>query len=156
MAEQDDLWTAVKDSYDDAGLIQLTNVDEPEATAIDDTIGTRACTKVIALWDIYAQVDYDGTDATHLAVAEMAVIAVLWRWGGTATQIEQVKWDEVFGDTGMIAKVRRAGPRSHAAPISNSGVTQKAESVGGRNVRGWSDRESLPHGILPNRTLAND
>jgi hypothetical protein len=85
------------------------------------------------------------------------VIAVLWRRGGSASAIEQVKWDEVFGDQGVVARLRRVSVRGRLSPRSNSGVQQKAErDENGQAVRGWSDRESLPVNYLPTRTGASE
>lgn len=151
------LWEAVKADYDVDGLITLTNVRDRAATLIDDDVGKNAAEAVVNLWPVYAQDAYDATDAAQVEVAEMAVIAVLWRRGGSATTIEQVKWDTVFSADGMIARVRRTGARGHGTPSTNSGVRQRAETApGGQAIRGWSDRDSLPPGYLPNRLRAED
>ena len=156
MSDATDLWTAVVADYDSAGLISLTNIRDPAQTAVDTTVGQTASQAVINLWPIYAQEAYDGTDSTHVEIAEMGVIAMLWRRGGSSSTIEQVKWDEVFGDGGLIEKSRRTGPRGRQGPNSNSGVSQKAEAQGGRTINGWSDRASYPPEFLPRRTLANE
>lgn len=150
------LWTAVKASYEINGLITLTNIRDPNASAVDDTIGEDAAQAVIDLWPAYAQEAYDASDATHVEVAKHGVIAVLWRRGGAATTIAEVKWDEVFSPDGMVARVRRTGARARQGPSSNSGTSQRAENADGRNYRGWSDRETLPTGFLPNRVSADD
>ena len=114
------------------------------------TKGEAAAQAVINLWPVYAQVEYDAANAVHVEVAEMGVIAMLWRRGGSSSAIEQVKWDEVFGDDGLISRVRRTGPRGRAAPSSNSGVQQAPErDAGGRLVRGWADTQSLPSNYMP-------
>lgn len=156
MSDATDLWSAVVTSYDADGLIELTNVRDRSATTVDTTAGEDAATAVLALWNAYAQVSYDGTNALHLEAAKQGVIAMLWRRGGSATTIQQVTWDEVFGADGIISRVRRTGPRGHRVASSNSGVSQSTETVNGQNVRGWSDRASLPDGILPNRQIAED
>lgn len=151
------LWTATKTSYDSDGLITLSNIRDRAATTIDDTVGEDAAQAVINLWPIYAQTDYDASDATHVEVAKRGVIAVLWERGGTASEIAKVEWDEVFSPEGLISRVRRTGPRGRQGPSTNSGVSQKSElASGGQRVRGWADRESLPTNYLPNRTLADD
>ncbi len=150
------IWTAVKASYETTGLVQLTNPRERAASTIDDTVGENAAQAVIDLWPSFAQEAFDSSDSAHLEAAKQGTIAVLWRRGGTATNIARVKWDEVFSPDGLIARIRRTGPRGRQGPVTNSGVTQRAENADGSNVRGWSDRESLPSGILPNRTTATD
>ena len=144
------LWAAVVADYDADGLISLTNIRDRSATTIDTAVGEAAAQAVINLWPVYAQVEYDAANAVHVEVAEMGVIAMLWRRGGSSSAIEQVKWDEVFGDEGLIARVRRTGPRGRAAPSSNSGVQQAPErDAGGRLVRGWADTQSLPSNYMP-------
>ena len=84
-----------------------------------------------------------------------ATIAVLWRRGGTATNVAEVKWDEAER---MMERVKEVGSRARQGPKSNSGVTQAAETRDGRNVRGWSDPDALPLGrtFLPRRVVADD
>ena len=148
MTAASDLWAAVKVDYDAGGLLTLTNIRNRAATTINDTIGTSAAQAVVNLFPMHAQVDYDSTNAAHVECGKLGVIAVLWRRGGSASAIEQVKWDEVFGDAGVLSKLKRTGPRGRVAPVSNSGVTQAPEQTSdGSNVRGWSDPESLPVGL---------
>jgi hypothetical protein len=157
MTDAPDLWTAVVDAYDDNGLISLTNIRDRSATSINTSVGQTAAQAVIDLWPAYAQEAYDSTSALHVEVAIMGVIAILWRRGGSAASIARVRWDEVFSEEGLVAKVRGTGARAHPAPNTNSGVTQKAERTSsGQRYRGWSDRESLPRGIMPRRTVAED
>lgn len=159
MTDQSDLWAAVVASYDSAGLVTLTNIRDRSATTVDTTVGTDAALGVINFWPAFAEVAYDASDALHVEVAKMGVIALLWRRGGSATQIAKIEWDEVFSPEGLIAQVRKTNPRSHRGPSSNSGVTQKAETTSsGENVRGWSDPDALPQGraYMPRRVNAGD
>ena len=148
------LWVAVKASYEETGLVTLTNIRDRSAVSINDTVGEDAAQAVIDLWPAYAQEDYDANDALHVECAKQGVLAMLWRRGGTSTTIAEVKWSEVFSPDGLISRVRRTGARGHEGPVSNSGVSQATELDAGRQVRGWADRESLPSGILPNRRTA--
>lgn len=157
MTDATDLWDAVLVDYAADGLVTLTNPGDPTADSVDNTVGQNAAQAVINLWPAYAQEDYDGTNALHVEVGEMAVIALLWRRGGSATNIEEVKWDQIFGPDGLLVKVQRTGARGRQGPSSNSGVTQKAEATSsGQRYRGWADRESLPVDYLPRRTVAED
>ena len=156
MTDATDLWTAVTTSYDAEGLLTLSNIRDPSATSADASVGADAAQGVIDLWPAYAQVAYDGTNALHVEVAKRAVIAMLWTRGGTSSTIAKVEWDEVFSDSGLIARVRRTGARGRQGPSSNSGVTQRAETVNGRRVRGWSDADSMPVNFLPSRKIADD
>jgi len=146
MAAKDDLWAYVESVYDADGLVTLTNIRDRSATTVNDTVGLAAAQSVIYLWPAYAQVDFDELDGLHLEVGAVAVIAILWRRGGASSEIEEVKWDQVWGPEGMIQKVRRTDPRGRAGPKSNSGTITSSESG---TQYGWSDLRSLPAGYMP-------
>lgn len=142
MADKDTVWTAVKARYDSASLISLTNINDRDQTAIDDTVGTEAANGTLNLWPAYAQVEFDVSDGLHLEVAVRGTIAMLYERGGTSTDVAKIEWEEVFSNDGLMGKLKRTGPRGHQAPSSNSGVTTSSESSAGRNVMGWSDRKA--------------
>jgi hypothetical protein len=146
MAANDDLWTYVKSVYDSDGLVTLTNIRDRTATTVSDSVGLAAAQSVIYLWPAYAQNSFDETDGLHLEVGAVAVIAILWRRGGASSEIEEVKWDQVWGPDGMIQKVRRTDPRGRSGPKSNSGTITSSESG---TQYGWSDLRSLPAGYMP-------
>lgn len=152
MAAQDELWSYVKTVYDADGLISLTNIRDRSATAVDNAVGTAAALSTIRLWPAYAQVDFDAANGLHLEVGAKAVIAVLWERGGSSSSIETVKWDTVWGDGGLISKLRETSPRGRPGPSSNSGTITSVESG---TLYGWSDRASLPPGYLPSSFDAN-
>jgi len=149
MADQDTLWAYVKTVYDSDGLVTLTNIRDRDATTANETVGTSAALSTIRLWPLYAQVAFDVSDVAHLEVATFGVIATLWQRGGTAQSILQVSWDAVFGEGGMVEKLRRTDPRSHRGPKSNSAIQTSREDENGDTPYGWSDRKSLPPGTLP-------
>jgi hypothetical protein len=142
MTDATDLWDAVKLSYEEQGLVTLTNIRDRSSSAVDDTVGADAAQAVIDLWPIYAQVAYDGTDGTHLEIGKQGVIAILWRRGGSSTEIEQVRYDTVFGDGGLLEKLKNTDPRGRQGPSSNSGVKTTSELANGSQVKGWSDRDA--------------
>lgn len=149
-----DLWAAVVSSYDADGLVSLTNFRDRSGTTVNTATGESAAQGVIDVWPLYAQTDYDDDNPQHVEIGKFAVIAILWRRGGTSSSIAKVEWDEVFGAEGMVARVKMTGARGRPGPVSNSGVQQRSELVNGRAVRGWSDVDSLPTGILPLRRTA--
>ena len=152
-----DLWQAVVDSYDSDGLITLTNIRDRSATTINTAVGESAAQGVIDLWTIYAQAEYDDTVPSNVEVAKRAVIAMLWQRGGSASSIAKVEWDEVFGDQGLLGRLRKSASRGHGAPRSSSGAKASSELTSdGRRVRPWSDPDSLPVNFLPNRRSADD
>ena len=150
MTESSELWAAVEASYDSVTIDQLTNVNANNASAENDTIGLDAAAEAIALWDVYAQVDYDSTDATHVAVGKYAVIAILRARGGTIEGVAQAAWENVFGPEGMIARVKNTGPRGHAAPLSSSDRKRQSELSSGSKRKQGSDpsrvTDNLPRG----------
>jgi len=149
MSAASDLWAAVVLRYDADGLIPLTNIRDRSATSINTTAGTQASQDTIDLFPIYAQADFDPTNASHVQAAVLGVIAMLWRRGGTSSSIEQVKWDEVYGDSGVIKTLRNVGARARIAPSSNSELSQSSEATAdGQRIRPWSDK-SLFLGNLP-------
>lgn len=152
MADKDTLWTAVVARYDSGGLISLTNIrSDGEASEINTTVGTEAANGVLNLWPAYAQVAFDITDGLHIETAVLGVIAMLWQRGGSSFTIAEVKWDKVFANEGIIAQIKKTGPRGHRGPSSNSGVTQRVETVDGRRFVPWADRDALPTNWMPSR-----
>lgn len=150
LTDAETLWEATKDNYSAAGLISLTNIYVRDQDDIDDDVGVSAAQHVLDLWPIHAQNDFDVTSATHVAVGVQAVIAVLWRRGGSATQIEQVKWETVFGDDGLLGKVRKTGPRAHGVPAISGNTKSKSEgTLSGRPIQPWADTGSLPVNFPP-------
>lgn len=147
------LWAAVVDGYEANGLIQLTNPRDRSAVAIDTTYGEKIAQSVIDIFKAYTQVDYDSSDALHVEVGMAACIALLWRRGGTSTNIEKVKWEEVFGGEGMANVLKKTDPRGHEGPSTNSGLTQPAENCEGGTYLPWSHPRALPGGYsyLPQR-----
>lgn len=158
MSDATTLWASVVANYPEPALVSLTNIQDNSSVSVDTSVGESAAQEVIDLWPIYAQSDFDVTNSTHVTVGRRGVIAVLWERGGTSTEIAKVRWDDVFSNEGLIARVRRTGPRGRRTPSSNSGVTQSSELVNGRQIRGWSDPDSLPlgRGYLPQRRVADD
>lgn len=144
-----ELWNAVLNDYDLDGLVTLTNTRDRSATSIDHVAGRRAAQAVIDLFAVYAQAAFNIDNAQHVEAAELGVIAMLWRRGGTASAIENVKWDTVFGDDGLITKIRKTQPRARIVPSSNSGTQQSSELTSdGSKIYGWSDSAGLPAGFL--------
>jgi hypothetical protein len=144
MADQDTIWTEVKEVYPSSALIALTNVHNRTATVIDDTSGTRAAEHVLGMWDSYIEESFDATDIKHLAHAVEGTMAVLYRRGGSNSQQANEQWDRVFGDSGMFSKLRRTAARSRRGP-GGTGPDLKS----GREQYGYSHRRAMPPGYMP-------
>lgn len=152
-----DLWTACEAAYSVQALTELTNPDSRSASESDDAKGQNAAQAVIDLWPLYAQVAYDAANDLHVQVGVMGVIAVLHRRGGSSSTIDKVTWDEVFGDDGMMMKLKRTGARARSAPVISGSTERSTEATtSGGNVRPWSDRSSRPGGLSPDRNPADD
>lgn len=158
MADKDTLWTAVKAAYVTEALLPITNIHDETATSINDTVGTEAARQLIGIWPSYAEVTFAIANEAHLMVAIEGTVAILQRRGGTSSATAKRQWDDVFGEGGMLVRLKLTSPRGHLGPSSNSGVTQKAETVNGQRVRPWSDPVSLPGGgqfLLPRRVISD-
>lgn len=147
MAAADDLWTAVKDRYDDQALIGLTNVRDRAKGTIDDAVGVQAASDVIGYFPIYVQTTYDEASVSHLNVGIRGVLAVLWMRGGTSAQIQRVKWEDWINEAKELKNVE---PRGHAVPESNSTLTPSPECGGIQPCRPWADPMFF-RGLLPRR-----
>jgi len=156
MTDATDLWADVVTSYDTQSLVELTNIHDRSATTITTAVGEDAALGALNLWEAYAQVAYDKTNALHVEVGKRATVAMLWERGGSASQIAKQEWDEVFTD-GLVERLKRTGPRSRQGPSSNSAVTQSSELLSdGTRPRPWSDSSALPRGILPSSRSSAD
>lgn len=153
MTAAQDLWAAVVARYPASDLISLTNLRDPNASTINTTAGESAAQDAITRWPLDAQVDYDATNALHVAIGVTATLAILFDRGGAATTLVKVEMDKVFAEDGLLGKLRKIGARGRQVPASNSGVTTPAEDRHGA-VLGWSDPDALPHGIMPNTRTA--
>jgi hypothetical protein len=89
------LWDEVKLRYSAQSLKELTNVDLPAASAIDDTKGTQVSTDVEAWFKRVVQATYDNTDAEHKAVAVRAVWVLLREYSGRFSDVVQREIEEV-------------------------------------------------------------
>lgn len=153
------LWTSVVANTDEERLINLTNPLDNSATAIDTTYGELAAQEVIDLFPLYGQVAYDAANTQHVAVGRRATIAVLYERGGTSSATAETAWNEVFGDNGLMAKLKRTSSRARRGPKSNSGVRQRSElTSGGQRVRAWSSPDALPGGrrYMPRRVIVDE
>jgi hypothetical protein len=155
MAAAQDLWAAVVGSYDADILTQLTNVRDPSATASNTARGESAAEAVIALWPVWAQTDYDASNATHVEIGKRGVIAMLCARGGVAPEAARVEWGEVFGPSGMLARLQATGPRGRMSPSTNSQLEPSQETRFGSPVLPWSDPRSFARGVLPSRRLSD-
>jgi len=155
MADKDTLWTNVKAAYATDLLLPLTNIHDATAIAIDDAVGTAAAQQAIDYFVMYAETTFVITTSTHNAVGIRATIAVLLERGGVSSALAREEWDEVFGDTGLLSKVKKTGARGRQAFTTNSNMTQASGlTSSGKRRKPWGDVESLPVNYMPRSSEA--
>lgn len=71
------LSTQVTGRYSSQRMKNLTNPDNPAASAVDSARLNYACADVVGDFITYAGIDYDDTDAQHVSVGVEGVIALL-------------------------------------------------------------------------------
>jgi len=131
------LATEVQARYPATRLVQLTNPGDESGTTLDATILGYAATDVQADFEIYAGVEYDGTDARHVSVAVEGVMAKLYQ----RTETPGSKADKLHDQ--YIERVRSLGKvtgRNRVTPTSSSVLTPTSEREGTETVRPDSDR----------------
>ena len=95
---------------------------------------------MIDLWPSYAEVAYDSSNALHEEIAMEWLIAIMWRRGGTATTIDEVKWDQVVGPNGMIEKLKLSMPNPNVlklVPVTTSSSLRTLEMSPNPIVTAW-------------------
>ena len=148
------VWTATKASKDAGTLRALTNPRDTSATAPNDTVGTQAAADALAHWSSHAQTPFDAADPAHLAAAVEATIAQLWRRNAPSSEAASRTWSIVWGDSGLVSKLRDTGPRGAQAPLL--GYAHDDRDSQGRRPYDYGDRRALPHGLLPRRRYRDE
>lgn len=129
------LGTHVQNRYGAQYLINLTNPQLPSATVIDATRLLNAANDVIGMFDIYANVEYDDTIDSHIAVAAPCVIDRLLVYAGQmdATDMEE-RCKTRLQELAMITG------RNRPQPTTNSILQPSTEQAGTGPTRPDFDR----------------
>jgi len=148
------LWTATKARKDAYAILSLTNPRDTSAVTPNDSVGEQAAADVLGFWSIYAQEDFDESNEAHLVAAVEGVVAQLWRRNAPTSEAADRAWKLVFGDDGMVAKIRSTGPRSAQGPV----IARRRDEVSrdGYALRSFGDRRNVPAGVLPKRRREDD
>jgi len=141
------LWDAVRDRYDPQALAELTQQRETYDGSIDDAVGERAVTALVALWPTYIQEEYDETDQGHIEVGVEGVIAMLFKWGGTTHRIAQVRWDEWLD---FARAWRNTHARARIIPTNSVPDTKRSSQAPSTPYTPWSDNKRFD-GLSPGR-----
>jgi hypothetical protein len=137
------LSTEVQARYPSQLLVNITNPMETTATTVNTTTLNAAATDVEADFEIVAGVEYDGTDARHVAVAVEGVIAKLLRRTGTS-QYEEREKDYNF----RLRDLAKVTGRDRITPESDSEVSPAVDSPSGVEVKPAFDNEIFDQ-IIP-------
>lgn len=141
----------VQDRLEDQLLIELTNPDDRTATTINATLLGIAVTDVEGAFELYAEIEYDGTEKTHVMLGVQAVRAALEAYnrlgflGGDA-------WDAMKEELRELAGI---GARARVTPQTDSVLTRSSERVDQEIVRPWADRQKLRH-VTPDSRADDD
>ncbi len=107
------LATDVRNRYSTQYIVELTNPGDRNATTFDGTRLQFAVDDVEALFQVYAGVVYDETNARHLAIAVEGVIAFLIRRTGQATaEARMAVWLTSIRDLGRVEGRNKVTPDS--------------------------------------------
>lgn len=140
-ATAESLWASVKASYPADSIRGLTNPFKAGNSGSDDTVGVDAARSFFGLFLTYAQAEYNDGDPAHVEAGKLGVIAILKRRGGAVDSTARKDWDEVFGPGGLLVKIKETGPRARITPETSSSRHPLQAH--------WTERRSLPRGILP-------
>lgn len=112
------LWDEVKSRYSAATLRGLTNADTPSANTINDAVGILAATDVQADFLLFATISYDPTNATHVALAVVAVYDKLeirrGLLGTDEADKRQVAWETKLSTLARLRGVSRVRPTANS------------------------------------------
>ena len=111
------LWDEVKLRYSSQLLKQLTNVDLPGGTSINDTIGTQVSTDAQYWFQRVVQADYDNTDEAHQAVAVRAVYTLLREYSGRFAEVIAREREIIEA---AMNQLRDLGPGKRITPHTDS------------------------------------
>ena len=129
----------VEARYPESTLIQLTNPNDQDASAVDATILGLAVTDVQADFLTYTATTYDNSEAQHVAVAVEGVVAKLNMRKEAAGDVAVSKHDKYIERLEILAQVTG---RDRITPKSTSVLTPSSERVAGSTdpVRPDTDR----------------
>lgn len=134
------LATAVRARYDEDTLIQLTRRKDVVPGTVSLTVLELACTDVTAAFEVYVGETFDATDAQHLTVACMGVIAKLKTWtreSPDAAEKDWKAWTEFARDLARITS------RNRVAVQTTSQLTPTTQVDSGETVRPVFDPDAF-------------
>lgn len=126
------LWDEVVSRISPQTLKQLTNVDNQNASSIDNNQGTRAATAAAAWFKRVSTAAFDYTNADMLDIGVEATLWILRKWSGRLSQNlreDREVIEQSMRDYGSI------GPRARVTPKTSSPLTPTEEDENNSTVR---------------------
>lgn len=126
-----DLATEVQNRYSGEKLIQLTNPDVPNASAIDTTRLANAVADVIADFDIIANTSFNQTDTRHIAVGcEGVILKLQMRQLNVDPSDLRKQWNDMLEALGQSVGGRdKTQPTSDAVAVPSSEQSETGQTV---------------------------
>lgn len=126
-------------------IVELTNVDDLDATTIDTTKLQKAADDVEADFKVLAGIVYDNTDARHISFAVVGVVRKLqvWKLESTADEAHE-RWQKSLHD-----RLRLVTGNDRIKPKTSSALTPAEEAPGGEILRPHFDSEESFLDLIP-------
>jgi hypothetical protein len=119
-------------------LRQLTNVDLPEATTINDTVGTQAATDASFWFERVVQSVYDNTNSRHLIIGTRATYHLLREWSGRFSDVIQAERESIEEEMRLY---RTHGAGKRITPVTTSTLTPTNKELIGDPSRPYFDND---------------
>lgn len=146
------LTTEVQDRYGAQVLINLTNPEDEEPTAINTTKFGKAADDVEADFKTYAGIVYDGTDDRHVSLACEGVMIKLMVRAGDMKPKEEKAWREEDLKQGLALVTSR----DRLLPTSGSILSTSSEQVGDEKIYGDFDRRKFRRVVPEDPSVGDD
>jgi len=130
----------VTSRYPGSRLVQLTNPNDQDASAVDATILGLACTDVEADFLTYTATAYDNSEAQHVAVAVEGVVAKLAQRTEASGEIADSQHEKYLDRLRALARVTG---RDRIRPKTTSVLTVSSERIGTETVYPDTDRNAF-------------
>lgn len=146
------LWDEVKLRFSSRVLKELTNADVPNASAINDTLGTQAANDTIKWFQrVATSVTFDVTDQAMVEICVRATVHKLKQWAGKLTDKMGTEAEALEAD--MLNYAKSVAARGRVVPTTNSVLDPTPEDKWGTPVRPEFDDQRFT-GLFPGQPPA--
>lgn len=146
------LWTETVARISDEKLVGLTNPDNRAPSGIDTTRAALAVADVEADFGLHGETTYDGTDARHVRIGVMGVVAHLMSYGaahGDGAKSAMERFHEALG------VLKDTTSRARLSPTTDSELEPTDEFAGASPVAPDFDRDRFG-GLVPGNPSRED